>query len=417
MEVLVGAIIMGLLFVCCVFFCALSCYLGCRTPNQGQVIIDGVETKWKVIGSTGTQSSQDSKLRIVWDIDAKMSDPYRLDQQTDQPQVVPFASNNSQSSQKGSPRNSRNALATFACDGQSLEYYSPTRKTWLQAQVENCRPQQHSTVASETLLDLKLGDKFRPSICIAQVRFPLKQGELCEFYSAIDKRWVKAVVTGAQKSFATRSGYCVRLLEAAGAGRVDRLTEIPNLPADRLRRRFEPGSLVEVYRGVEEGWVMAVVVEPPSTASNNDFMVVEGKGCFDGHCLHMSTANFGLSRLLCREFNLAGFTVSNDKVWLLKDHQAALVDSAEAVTYLLRTDAPAEPVMAQFSPERLDVVDDVCVEFLDLPAATDPVRETVPSYLMRFQESFRWQVLIAENLVWFASANAEDQQRIPKFSV
>eukprot|EP00416_Gambierdiscus_australes_P012131 CAMPEP_0171139634 /NCGR_PEP_ID=MMETSP0766_2-20121228/137211_1 /TAXON_ID=439317 /ORGANISM="Gambierdiscus australes, Strain CAWD 149" /LENGTH=173 /DNA_ID=CAMNT_0011603295 /DNA_START=110 /DNA_END=631 /DNA_ORIENTATION=- len=51
-------------------------------------------------------------------------------------------------------------------------------------------------------------------------------------------------------------GYRVRVLEGSKP-------ELSCVPPQRVKRRFEPGNLVQVYMGSGTGWVNAIVTEPP----------------------------------------------------------------------------------------------------------------------------------------------------------
>ena len=73
--------------------------------------------------------------------------------------------------------------------------------------------------------------------------------------------WVSAFVADEQSPATTVAGYCVQLRTSpAQCFRVD---------ANRVRRRFPPGSCVEIYKGEAEGWVKAFTPDQDERESSS----------------------------------------------------------------------------------------------------------------------------------------------------
>ena len=83
----------------------------------------------------------------------------------------------------------------------------------------------------------------RRNVDAAAVRWELAPCEDVDIF--MGGRWLPTTLGEKQSWGATTIGYRVNW-EPRGI--------VPGIPASRLRRRFEPGERVYVYRGLEHGW-------------------------------------------------------------------------------------------------------------------------------------------------------------------
>lgn len=137
----------------------------------------------------------------------------------------------------------------FVHTGDGVEYFSDRHKTWLAASVR-VKMKPGSSDAPEAQYDLKLGLTAQPRLAVplSSMRPPLRRGEPCFFF--VDDKWLPAIVT-AKDAKSSIIGYTIHI--------VDHKLDVPCIQANRLKRRYPSGSRVEIYRGLDEGWLPAVV--------------------------------------------------------------------------------------------------------------------------------------------------------------
>jgi len=137
-------------------------------------------------------------------------------------------------------------------EGDLVEYYSATLARWVQAVIH---PERVGDGDVNYNLTLSFGRQTRSNVPLESLRLPFKDCESIEMFSMRDGgTWLPAVVCGQLGSTNTTLGYTVKL--CSGFGTIDRV------PALRLRRRFEPGDVVSVYRGPALGWMSTKVHFP-----------------------------------------------------------------------------------------------------------------------------------------------------------
>jgi len=142
---------------------------------------------------------------------------------------------------------------------EGVEYYSWTHRRWFTAMMELAKDSTESSKNIVYNVIVRAGNQaqHRRNVELNVLRRSLREGEEVEVYTKRRGRWVPAVMHGDQKkSAASGPGYCIQVLE-------EDKPVISNVPADLLRRRFEIGTIVKVYRGINHGWVLALVDGPP----------------------------------------------------------------------------------------------------------------------------------------------------------
>lgn len=140
-------------------------------------------------------------------------------------------------------------IFTAYAEGESVEYFSATHARWVPAVIH---PELVCDGVVAYNLTLSYGRQTRANVPLESLRLPLNNGELIEIYSMRNcGTWLPAVVCGQLGNKSTTLGYTVQL--HGSAGRIERV------PAVRLRRRFEPGDVVSVYKGPSSGWVSTKV--------------------------------------------------------------------------------------------------------------------------------------------------------------
>jgi len=148
-------------------------------------------------------------------------------------------------------------LAAYA-SGESVEYYSCKHRRWISGIVRvaakgSC-PEGGSDCRAAYYYNVEVGARrqLRYDVPLESIRPPLRGGEPVEIFSLRNSgEWLPAHMADNQPAGSMKHGYRVQLV---GAHEV--LEQI--LPM-RIRRRFPAGSLVEVYRGLPLGWVLARV--------------------------------------------------------------------------------------------------------------------------------------------------------------
>ncbi|CAE8619812.1 unnamed protein product, partial [Polarella glacialis] len=135
--------------------------------------------------------------------------------------------------------------------GQKVEYYSNTHCKWLPGRINGPgRVAYYSGDEGSPTYDVFVGlqcYQLRNSVELSCLRVPLTQSEPVEYYSRRMSQWLRASVHGRQ-SAPTTFGYRIVLLSSLE-------DVLESVPAEKLRRRFPVGSLIEVYQGRELGWI------------------------------------------------------------------------------------------------------------------------------------------------------------------
>ncbi|CAE8603086.1 unnamed protein product [Polarella glacialis] len=156
-------------------------------------------------------------------------------------------------------------------DGEWVEYFSTTHARWLPAMITGVGDSTHSYSSSNKAaeaqvkydLELRISRQPRKGVLAELLRSPLKPGEGVEVWSRCQAlAWVSATVVSQQTAGSTLLAYKVCLGEDA----MDRFVIIP---AEWLRRRFRPGSHVQVFRGLTLGWEAAVIQDPKQIKSQS----------------------------------------------------------------------------------------------------------------------------------------------------
>lgn len=164
--------------------------------------------------------------------------------------------------------------------GSRVEYYSLTQHCWLAAHLSAafCRGQTGDPVATYSL-SMRITKQRRDKIPLSQLRSPLKRGDLCEVYLLQLDTWAKAVV---ERRTLIRSlpTYVVQL-DTEEVARV--------VGGAMVRRRFDPGAKVQLYRDAVQGWVYAEVVSPTAVDVAQGCSMVTGTDVDGDHNVREST--------------------------------------------------------------------------------------------------------------------------------
>mmetsp|Transcript_7217 Transcript_7217/g.15726 ORF Transcript_7217/g.15726 Transcript_7217/m.15726 type:complete len:1139 (-) Transcript_7217:190-3606(-) len=142
--------------------------------------------------------------------------------------------------------------------GAHVEYFSKTTQRWLPAVVESAfvidRPSEQAASAASgvgrVVYDVRVGqEQLRHEVSLDMLRFPFSVKEPVDAFSEASGKWISVVISGAIMS-STSAGYQVRVPNGP---------EALSMPAVLLRRRFPAGSRIQLYRGLQRGWVSATV--------------------------------------------------------------------------------------------------------------------------------------------------------------
>lgn len=176
--------------------------------------------------------------------------------------------------------------------GQGVEYWSRTAQAWLAAKVTDVRKPHFDAALnfSAPSYDLYVGaaGQAMPGVEMKDLRLPLAEGEPVSVFSHRHGRWYPAWIQKSTRGQAdARPLYDVELEGAladdqgtyvrselqrdparhigapARAVRGDglpALAALSRMPPKRLRRRYDEGDLVRLYRGADVGFVQAEVV-------------------------------------------------------------------------------------------------------------------------------------------------------------
>merc|ERR1719350_469809 len=137
--------------------------------------------------------------------------------------------------------------------GDHVEYHDVDLGGWRTAVVhslthEDLVDSALYVVGVQGLTDLGEGVAVFPE----QLRWPLRDGEACRYYSPREGRWLAAVILGPQELTATEDGYTVKLKEDD--------QPMMRVPGSRLHRTYHPGDWVQVFDEPSGGWINARVL-------------------------------------------------------------------------------------------------------------------------------------------------------------
>jgi len=139
-------------------------------------------------------------------------------------------------------------------DGVRVEYFSQTTRRWVAGiacvTIGNRSNGRTSKPFARYGVTLLHSGQHRPALQLDSLRATLEDGEPLEVWSG--GQWFPAICLQPGPS-ATTLGYSVMIVETG--------EQLSSVLPDRLRRRFEPGTSAQVYRGLERGWVDVLVCE------------------------------------------------------------------------------------------------------------------------------------------------------------
>jgi len=339
-------------------------------------------------------------------------------------------------------------------DGERVEYYSATHSLWLGAAIDMERKIRQPLDPKKVLVDVVLSHNsmIRTGVNLWQVRRPLRHGEFVSFFSPKHQSWLRAVTSGPQSDTNTTRGYTIHLLDndhlPGNTGQV-----IPNVPAKRLKRRFPPGCLVEVYQGVEKGWVPGIVegvhdfsnsprrsrtlshvsLEGPSSSNVTrgvslssrstpsivgavgefapDFEVHEGTDVpgvgAPGTSVHeMPAHDLAACKAICTEFGFGAFVVRNEVAHFttkgMEECRQLLTNASHSCVYLCPgvTGTPKRHVPPEAAdrspPSEWSEVHVRILDTHDVSGRDIASLRIIPSYLVRFKGQFKYEVGQAE---------------------
>lgn len=155
---------------------------------------------------------------------------------------------------------------------QEVQYYSVSHRRWLDATVAvKSRHRRHKLGGNSTkhpkpgliyAAHVRTGGwkkQLRGDVPLAQLRLPLEADEPVDFNDGVTG-WKPAFVCCRTSHAPMPAMYSVRVLEEDGGGSV-----LEGVGAHRLRRRYEDGEHIMIYRGPALGW------EPAMVGQGDDF--------------------------------------------------------------------------------------------------------------------------------------------------
>eukprot|EP00928_Gymnodinium_smaydae_P067487 TRINITY_DN5046_c0_g1_i2.p1 TRINITY_DN5046_c0_g1~~TRINITY_DN5046_c0_g1_i2.p1 ORF type:complete len:431 (+),score=68.73 TRINITY_DN5046_c0_g1_i2:187-1479(+) len=163
--------------------------------------------------------------------------------------------------------------AAFA-EGSKVEYYSARHKMWLSGTVKAVRMSDADLVRGDNAfyeataddmsydVSLTVGRQLRRNVSLAEIRKPFEVGDTVDVAydevsaSGTATTWRPAVVGDA--SYLSAQGYVVVPLVENSAS-PDRVQPL-RVNASRVRARFAVGQVIDVHRGLQRGWLPAVVL-------------------------------------------------------------------------------------------------------------------------------------------------------------
>jgi len=152
--------------------------------------------------------------------------------------------------------------------GSRVEYYSKTHKRWMMGTLEV--KQLPGTLLKDPEITYSVnvhtgGTKMqrRENVTPDTFRAPLAQGDRVEVFSRSRGEWLTGLLEGMQHNPGL-NGYRVQMDDdtMSGEGK-DGGRIFEKVPANRVRRHFDVGSVVSCYRGPVEGWQVGFVESTP----------------------------------------------------------------------------------------------------------------------------------------------------------
>jgi len=141
---------------------------------------------------------------------------------------------------------------TAYLDGAWVEYLSKTHCRWVKGQV-SLQVVRSEEGRYRLCYNVKLDkvSRARLDVALDMLRSPLEvDDDVVVFLRRQDGIWAPGKIVSSQRGKASSFSYKVQL----GDGHI-----LSQVPPERLRRMFAPGSSVEVWRGIHHGWVLASV--------------------------------------------------------------------------------------------------------------------------------------------------------------
>jgi hypothetical protein len=143
-------------------------------------------------------------------------------------------------------------------DGSRIQYYSITNADWILGTLHVKKAFQNIKHFNQPRLSYWVTfprmNKDREDVMVDCFRRPFSTAEPIDIFSQRDGGiWIPGFIDGEPRQCAVTVGYRVRIEHDNEEAILD------NIPPWRLRRRFPPGCPVQVYQGLERGWVQAVV--------------------------------------------------------------------------------------------------------------------------------------------------------------
>jgi hypothetical protein len=198
--------------------------------------------------------------------------------------------------------------------GQAVEYWSKTIQTWMPAEILDVTDPYHDDTLElyAPSFDVYVGAASQTALGVGMndLRLSFVEGESVSVFSQKHGNWFPARIHGSRHALDPRRGYDVKLedvLEAYNrdgeevetyfkselqkdlarykgvSGQDDDEPLLRNMTAKRLRRRYDRGERVLVYRGANEGFVEAEVVKEEAEHKPGIEKVVVAMGVHDGN--------------------------------------------------------------------------------------------------------------------------------------
>lgn len=141
---------------------------------------------------------------------------------------------------------------------EAVLYFSTSQQCYIPAKVEGPGTFEEDGMLPLYSLLVGVRAQLRERVPMQLLRAPLKEGVRVEAFSESLQKWVPALILKEPlRTVSHLSNYHIALDDPALADR--ERTPLWDMPLGRLRRRFEPGAKVLVYRGRDDGWVAATV--------------------------------------------------------------------------------------------------------------------------------------------------------------
>eukprot|EP00931_Biecheleriopsis_adriatica_P049576 TRINITY_DN28689_c0_g1_i1.p1 TRINITY_DN28689_c0_g1~~TRINITY_DN28689_c0_g1_i1.p1 ORF type:complete len:447 (-),score=68.14 TRINITY_DN28689_c0_g1_i1:329-1669(-) len=140
-------------------------------------------------------------------------------------------------------------------EGEQVEYFSTTNGLWSPAKISSAGEFDKEGNAPTYSVTMDFSHQSRFVVPLSRLRPCLAEGEPASYYSVPDKKWLRVVLAGPQRSV-SYVGYTAQVLDKTLAS-----GEHAVVPSARIRRRFPEGEQVSVYMGSLNGWLRATVVE------------------------------------------------------------------------------------------------------------------------------------------------------------